>query len=68
MFAQPDWGWKDAGIVTLDEDGFTILTFDLSGLTAQELKSVNAIGVAFVTTNGTAGEATAYIDEVKVLP
>lgn len=63
-----DWSWRDGGYSSIDEDGFTTITFDLSGISAQELKTAKAIGVQFVTPNGTAGSATAYIDEVKVLP
>ncbi|MNN28924.1 hypothetical protein D3C81_1425070 [compost metagenome] len=63
-----DWTWKDGGYYSLDENGFTTVTFDLSGISAQELKTTKAIGVQFVTPNGTAGNAAAYIDEVIVLP
>ncbi|MOA22613.1 hypothetical protein D3C78_1431820 [compost metagenome] len=61
-----NWTSKDSGEKSLDEDGFSTVIFDLSGI--EDLQTTKAIGIQFVTPNGTTGNAAAYIDEVKFLP
>lgn len=53
---------------SLDEDGFTTVILDFADIPAEDLKETVAIGLQFATPGYTTGTATAYIDEVKVLP
>lgn len=55
--------WVDSGAKIASQDGFTEFTIDLSNLSLENLKKVDAIGIQFVTPS-TAGTATAYIDEI----
>ncbi|MBD3917178.1 S-layer homology domain-containing protein [Paenibacillus sp. PR3] len=68
--------WIDSGALSADGDGFATLTIDFSNMspyvpdgaqpfTADDLKSVNAIGIQIVTPGGEAGTANVYVDEVK---
>ncbi|GGH27942.1 glycosyl hydrolase [Paenibacillus segetis] len=58
------WTWHATDAAISDEEGFTLFEFDLSKISAEDLKVVKKIGIQFVTPNGTEGTATGYIDEV----
>ncbi|WP_410767952.1 glycosyl hydrolase [Fontibacillus sp. BL9] len=69
--------WIDSGALSADGEGFTTLRIDFSNMnpyignsteppfTREDLKAGNAIGIQFVTPDGSAGNATVYIDEVR---
>lgn len=68
--------WIDSGALSADADGFVTFAIDFSNMspwvpdgaapfTADDLKSVNAIGIQIVTPSGEVGTANVYVDEVK---
>ncbi|GMK39402.1 hypothetical protein PCCS19_24560 [Paenibacillus sp. CCS19] len=68
--------WIDSGALSADGNGFVTFAIDFSNMspyvptgavsfTADDLKSVNAIGIQIVTPSGESGTANVYVDEVK---
>ena len=68
MFVQvgDNWDWRDSGILATSTDQFTKLSYDLSGLPEQELKTVKKIGFQIVVPEGSTGSVAVYIDDVII--